>query len=532
MKRYLFGAVAAVALTFGGGSLALAKNLNVCWEGSPENLSPHLSESGTTLNALNFVFGRLVEFTPGTTKLEPGLAESWDVSDDGKSFTFHLRKGVKFQSNKVFTPTREFNADDVLATFNRMWKEEDPYHKVSGGQYEYFGDMGMPDLLKSIEKIDDYTVKFTLNDADATFLADLGMDFAGIDSKEYMDAMMKAGTPEVVDTMPIGTGPYAFVEYQKDAVIRYKGHEGYWGGKPPFDTVNAVISTESSVRKSKLEAGECDIMAFPSAPDVEALKKNPNVEVIQQSGLNALYLYMNVTKAPYDNVKVRHAINMAIDKKAIVKNIYLGQGIPSKLPIPPTMQAYDDSIKDYPYDPAAAKKLLEEAGVKEGTEVDLWAQPVQRPYNPDGKKMAELMQADLAKVGLKAKIVTYEWGEYRKRVRAGEHGMAQLGWTGDNGTEDNFLNVLFSCRSAREGGNNYSKWCDAEFSKLLDQAKYTADPKKRNVIYAKALRIFHEQAPVVDIAHSVVSWPVSKKVKNFHADPLGHVILRGVDKAE
>lgn len=532
MKRYLLGAVAAAALTIIGSSVASAKNLTVCTEGSPENFGPHLGESGTTLNAVYNVFDRLVQFTPGTTKLEPGLAEKWDVSDDGKQFTFHLRKGVKFQSNKNFTPTRDLNADDVLATFNRMFKEDDPYHKVSGGQYEYFGDMGMPDLIKSIEKIDDNTVRFTLNDADVTFLADMAMDFAAIDSKEYMDAMIKAGTPEMVDWQPIGTGPYAFVDYQKDAAVRYKRHDGYWGTKPAFDTVVYAIAKDSAVRKAKLEAGECDLMTYPAAPDVKALQENKDLQVLQQSGLNALYLYMNVTKKPYDNLKVRHAINMAIDKDAIIKNVYLGLGIKSKLPIPPTMWAYDDSIKDYPYDPAAAKKLLAEAGVPEGMEVDLWAQPVQRPYNPDGKKIAELMQADLAKVGLKANIVTYEWGEYRKRVKNGEHGMAQLGWTGDNGDPDNFLNVLFSCVAARAGGGNYSRWCNPEFSKLLNQAKFTSDVKKRTELYHKALKIFHEEAPVVDIAHSVVSWPMSKKIKNFHVDPLDHIILRGVDKTE
>src|SRR5262245_2302367 len=198
MKRQLLGAVAAAALAFGFANAATAKTLVYCSEGSPENFNPQINTTGTSFDTAYPVFNRLVEFIPGTTELQPALAESWDVSDDGLNYTFHLRKGVKFHARGAFTPSRDFNADDVITTFNRMWKADDPYSKVSGGAYDYFNDMGMPDIIKSIEKVDDYTVKFGLNVPEAPFVADLAMDFAAIHSKEYMDAMMKAGTPEKV----------------------------------------------------------------------------------------------------------------------------------------------------------------------------------------------------------------------------------------------------------------------------------------------------------------------------------------------
>jgi dipeptide transport system substrate-binding protein len=469
MRNRLLGAAAVAVLALGLAGGVQAKTLIYCSEGSPENFNPQINTTGTSFDAAYPVFNRLVEFEPGTTKVIPGLAEKWDVSDDGLTYTFHLRKGVKFHSNKTFKPTREFNADDVIATFNRMWKADDPYSKVSGGAYDYFNDMGMPDLLKSIDKVDDHTVKFTLNKPEAPFIANMAMDFAAIHSKEYMDAMMKAGTPEQVDQAPIGTGPFRLVDYQKDAVIRYEANPSYFRGKQKLDKLVFAITPDATARIAKLQAGECQIAPYPNPADLPKLKADPKLKVEEQEGLNVGYLAFNVEKKPFDDKRVRQALNMAIDKNAIIKAVYQGQGKPAKNPIPPTIWSYDEAIKPYPYDPKKAAELLKEAGVSNLT-TDLWYMPVQRPYNPDAKKVAELMQSDLAKVGITAELKTFEWGEYRKRLQAGEHQMGLLGWTGDNGDPDNFMGVLLSCGSARPGGQNIAKWCNKDFSDLIDQA--------------------------------------------------------------
>src|SRR5208283_2371620 len=167
------------------------------------------------------------------------------------------------------------------------------------------------------------------------------------------------------------------------------------------------------------------------------IREDKNLQLLSQPGLNIGYLAFNNTKAPFTNKMVRQAINMAIDRKAILTAIYQGAGEQAKNLIPPTMWSYNKSVQDWPYDPAKAKALLAQAGFPNGFETTLWAMPVQRPYNPDAKRMAELMQSDLAKIGIKAKIVSYEWGEYIKRTQNGEHDMALLGWTGDNGDPDN-----------------------------------------------------------------------------------------------
>jgi dipeptide transport system substrate-binding protein len=529
MKRQLLGAVAALAMIASFTIAAEAKTLVYCSEGSPENFNPQINTTGTSFDAAYPVYNRLVEFKPGTTEIMPALADKWDVSDDGLTYTFHLHKGVKWHSVKGFTPTRDFNADDVIATFNRAWKADDPYHNVSGGAYDYFNDMGMADLLKSIDKVDDLTVRFTLNEPNAPFIANMAMDFAAILSKEYMDAMLKAGTPEQVDQVPVGTGPFIFVDYQKDAVIRYKANPDYFRGKQKIDNLVFAITPDATARMAKLQAGECQVAPYPSPADIAKLKADPNLQVLQQEGLNVGYVSMNVTKKPFDDVRVRQAMNMAIDKDAIIKAVFQGAGKPAVNPIPPTIWSYDKDIKPYPYDPAKAKALLAEAGYANGFTTDLWYMPVQRPYNPDAKKIAELIQADLAKLGITAELKSYEWGEYRKRLQAGEHQMGQLGWTGDNGDPDNFMGVLLSCQSAREGGQNLSKWCNKDFSDLIDQAKKTSDVAKRTELYMKAQVIFHDDAPWIPIAHSVVYMPMSKKVVGFKVHPLGTHIFEGVD---
>ena len=171
-----------------------AKTLVYCSEGSPENFAPSINTTGTSFDASEQIYDNIVDFERGGTKVVPGLAEKWEVSKDGLEYTFHLRKGVKWHSNKNFKPSRDFNADDILFMFERQWKENDPYFKVTSSNHAYFGDMGMPKLLKSVDKVDDYTVKIVLNSPEAPFLSNLAMQYAGVQSKEYAIAMRDAAS--------------------------------------------------------------------------------------------------------------------------------------------------------------------------------------------------------------------------------------------------------------------------------------------------------------------------------------------------
>ena len=506
-----------------------AKTLVFCSEGSPENFYPGINTTGTSFDANSQIYSRIVDFERGGTKVVPGLAEKWTVSKDGLEYTFNLRKGVKWHSNKNFKPTREFNADDFMFAIERQWKENDPYFKVTSSNHSYFNDMGMPKLLKTVEKVDEYTVKITLNKPEAPFLSNLAMEYAGIQSKEYAIAMLKAGTPEKLDQEPIGTGPFMMIQYQKDALIRFKAFPDYWAGKAKIDDLIFSITPDASVRWAKLQKGECHVMPYPNPADLDAIRKDANVTVLEQPGLNIGYLAYNTTKKPFDDVRVRKAINMAIDKNAIVSAVYLSTGVAATNPIPPTQWSYNKAIKDDAFDPAAAKKALAAAGYPNGFSTDLWAMPVQRPYNPNAKRIAELMQADLAKIGVKAEIKSFEWGEYRKRMQAGEHQMGMLGWTGDNGDPDNFLNTLLGCDSAKTNGSNVAKFCYQPFEEVVQKAKVVSNPAERTKLYEKAQVIFKEQAPWFTIAHAVQLKPVRKEVVDFKLSPFGRHTFYGVD---
>ncbi|WP_457336956.1 ABC transporter substrate-binding protein [Rhizobacter sp. P5_C2] len=524
--------VATCLLACAGASFA-AKTLVYCSEGSPEGFNPQYYTTGTTFDAVSVpMFNRLVEFDTGTTNIIPGLAESWTAAADGLSYTFKLRKGVKFHSTAKFTPSRDFNADDVLFSYNRMADPNHPLAKTQpGATYAYFEDMGMKDIVDHVEKVDALTVKFVLKKAEAPFMANMAMDFASILSAEYGEKMKAAGTPEALDREPVGTGPFQFVSYQKDAVIRYKAFDAYWGGRPKIDNLVFAITTDASVRYAKLKTGECHVMAFPKPADVALMKSDPNINLVQQNGLNVGYIAFNVEKKPFDNKQVRQALSMAVNKKAILDSVFQGAGQPAKNPIPPTLWSYNDKVTDYAYDPAKAKDLLAKAGFPNGTEVELWYLPVTRPYNPDGKRMAELIQADWEKIGVKTKLITFEWGEYRKRSKTGEQHAMMFGWSGDNGDPDNFFVPLLGC-SAVKGGGNVSRWCNKEFEDLVQKAKAVTKQSDRAALYSKAQEITHEEAPWIPIAHSVRFDPVRKEVIGYKMDATAHHYFTKVDLAK
>lgn len=528
--RIMFAAFLMGATMLAGA--AQAKTLIYCSEASPEGFDPGLFTAGTTFDASSRpVYNRLVEFSQGKTEVEPSLAESWTISDDGLQYTFKLRPNVKFQTTDFFTPTRDLNSDDVVYSFERQFKNDHPWAKyIDGGTWEYFNSMGFPKLVSSVEKIDEMTVRFTLTRPEAPFLADLAMDFASILSKEYADKLLNEGRMADLNQKPLGTGPFAFVSYQQDQAIRYKAHTEYWRGKVKIDDLVFAIAADASVRLQKLKAGECHIFPYPNAADVDAIRADPNLTLMEESGLNIAYLAYNTLQPPFDKPEVRRALNKAINKQAIVDTVFAGAGTVAKNPIPPSMWSYNNTVEDDKYDPAAAKAMLEASGVKD-LSMKIWAMPVSRPYMLNAPRAAEIIQADFAAVGVKAEIVTMEWAEYLEKTRAKDRdGAVILGWTGDNGDPDNFLNTLLSCGAV--GGNNRAQWCNEEFDTLLKKAKETSDQAERTRLYEEAQLVFKREAPWATLDHSVVSMPMSKRVTGYVMSPFGVHEFQTVDIAE
>ncbi len=492
-----------------GGVIVFARS------GDSVGLDPARETDGESFYATAQIYDTLVEFVPGTTEIRPALAESWDVSDDGLTYTFNLREGVSFHDG---TP---FNAEAAQFSFERQLNEDHPYYQY--GPWKYWGYMDMNSIVESINVVDEYTLEFELAKNEAPFIANLAMDFASIVSP----AAVREHEGDFTSN-PVGTGPFKFVSWTKDDSIVLERNEEYWRRPAYADRLVLRVIPDATARYLALQNGEVDVIDFPSPEDLADMKADPDIKVLQQEGLNVGYLALNAEKEPFGDPRVRRALNYAVDKDAIIRAVYGEAGVPAKNPIPPTMWSYNDEIDPYPYDPQRARELLAEAGYADGFETDIWAMPVARPYNPDGRTVAEVIQAQWAEVGVQAEIVSYDWGTYLDRTDNGEHETALLGWTGDNGDPDNFLWVLLSIPAAEKPAGNISFWRNEEFNSLIKEAKETLDHDRRVELYEEAQVIFHEDAPWVPIAHSIVSVPMANYVQDFVIYPTGKRIFYNV----
>ena len=500
------------------------KRFVYCSAGSPSSFNPQLESDGATFTVTDHIYSRLFDFEYGTTKVVPSLIENSDVSDDGLEYTLDLKKGVKFHTTDYFTPTREFNADDVLFSFQRQMDPKHPYHKVNNGVYRYFEGMDMKNIIKDVVKVNSHRIKFILSHPNAPFHANLAMSFASILSKEYADKMLEAKTPEKIDHQPIGTGPFALNKYVKDTTIRLEAFKDYFSDRQEgnIDTLIFAITPDANVRLQKLKANECQLIAYPALEDLEVIRRDSNLKLAEQPAFNVAYLAMNVKKKPFDNKYVRQAVNHALNRDAYISAVYLGNAQRAESPLPPKDWAYSADTKKYDYSVEKAKALLKKAGLSQGFETDLWVMPVARPYMPSGRKLGEMMQADLARVGIRVQIITYDWPTYLEKSAQGQHTLAQIGWQGDNGDPDNFLHVLLSCAAAQKTTNR-SFWCHKQFDDLVTKAQKTTDHQERIRLYKEAQVIFKEEVPWVLIAHSKSYSAMRKNISNYKMRLVGSV---------
>ena len=498
-----------------GGTLVFGKS------GDATSLDPSHASDGESYYASSSLYDTLVQLKYGTTLLEPGLATSWDISKDGLEYTFYLRKNIYFSKTKYFNKKSEFTSKDVVFSLKRQFDKKHPYHNI-GGVFTYWEAMDMSNIVKDVVALDKYTVKIILKKPEAPLLANLTMDFSMILSSDYANYLLKKNRSNDLGKKPVGTGAFIFKKWIKDDRMIFTANKNYWEVVPHIDKLIFKTIPNSSVRAAELKAGSIHIMDFPNPSEVSNLEKDNNIKIIKQEGLNVGFMAFNTEKKPFDNVLVRRAISHAINMEKIVNAIYEGFGVVATNPIPPTLWSYNNSLKGYKYDVQKAKDLLKKAGYEKGFKTTLWAMPVAREYIPNGRKMAEAIQADLIKVGVDAKIVSYDWGTYLNKSAMGEHDMLLIGWVGDNGDPDNFLNILLSKHSAMmKPSENKSFWKNDEYTKLIDQAKIITNVKNRTKLYMKAQEIFEKDAPWKPLAHSIVVVPVLKMVENFKIFPTG-----------
>lgn len=496
-------------------------SLQVCTEASPEGFDVVQYNSLTTTNAsADVLMNRLVDYDAHTGKLVPSLAESWTVKPDGLTYDFTLRSGVKFHHTNYFTPTRDFNADDVVFSFQRMLDPSNPWNKVAVQGFPHAQSMQWPSLIKKIEAPDANTVRITLDHPDATFLATLSMGFASIYSAEYTAQLLKAGTPEELNSQPIGTGPFVFKRFQKDAMVRYEANPDYFQGKPAIDLLVYAITPDANIRLQKIRAGECQVALSPKPLDVTEASKDPNLKVEKTDAFMTAFLAINSQHPPLDKPEVRQAINLAFDKDSYLKTVFAGSARAANGPYPPNTWGYATDLPGYRHDVAKAKALLARAGLKDGFKTTIWTRPSGSLLNPNPSAGAQLLQSDLAAVGIKAEIKVIEWGELIRRAKTGEHDLLFMGWSGDNGDPDNFLTPQFSC-AAVKSGTNFARYCDKDLDNLISQGKAVTDQGKRSKFYHQAQEQIQKQALWLPLAHPTAFALTRKNVQGYEVSPFG-----------
>ena len=413
---------------------ALADSLVVCTEASPDALNAQLSTANTSFDVSEQIADRLVEMKIGGSDLVPGLAESWTISPDGLTYTFKLRHGVKFQSNANFKPTRDFNADDVVFSFQRMFDKSNPFYQSANGNFPEFVDLVAPNL--AVDRQGRRLHRGAQAEGAAGAAAAVVVDAAVLDPvggicRDAAKVRQAGGARPGADRdRPVQLR--AVSEGRGDPLPRVPRFLGRQGGAQPdrvakVDNLVFAITPDASVRYAKLRTNECQIARYPNPADLPAMRANPDIKVQEAAIAGTNYIRFRVDRKPLDDKRVRQALAEAIDMDNLVKAVFQGGGTPAASLVPPSLWGYDASLKPYKYDPDGAKKLLAEAGYPSGFTIDLWAIPVVRAYMPNGRRTAEMIQADWAKIGVTANIVTYEWGEYLKRSRAGEPSVGHAG---------------------------------------------------------------------------------------------------------
>ena len=479
-----------------GGTLIFGRG------GDSLTLDPAQLSDGESAKVCDMLYDTLIQYRADTTDLEPALAEAWESSTDGLVWTFHLRQGVQFHDG---TP---LNADAVVFSLTR------PQAVFHNFQAEF---------INQIIALDPFTVQIQLKTSFAPFISTLAGTAFSIVSPTAVQHFGGNFTNN-----PVGTGTFKFIRWDRDDKIVLEANDTHWAGRPSLNRIIFRSIPDNSVRLIELQQGNLHAMEFPNPDEISLIRGDAQLELLMQSSLNIGYLAMNMDKPPFDNLKVRLAINHAINKTEIIEHLYQGTGIPAKGPIPPALWSYDDTIEDYEYNPELAKQLLAEAGYPDGFETTLWALPVPRPYIPDGRALAEAIQSDLRNIGVEPKIVTYDWGTYLVKTENGEHDMAMLGWIADEGDPDNFFYYLLSTTYAEKPAFNIAFYRSDEMQLVLERARMSTDRDKRIALYQQAQAIFHRDAPWVPLAHAQRLLVVDRKVRNLKLSPVGWKYLRNV----
>jgi peptide/nickel transport system substrate-binding protein len=468
-----------------------------------ELIDPGFAWSEGDIDIVYHVFDGLVKFKNDELEVEPALATEWKVSDDGRTWTFKLREGVKFHDGT------DFKAEAVVQSFKRILDENNKHYGVVQGGFSYLEYL-MVDVIDDVVATDDYSVDFKLNQVFAPFLTYMGYYSQYIISPAALEQF-----GEKFPQNPVGTGPFVFEKWKKGEYVQLKTNDNYWGEKPKIDTLIFKVVPESSTRLMELQSGQVDVIKALDPGQLAKVEENQNLQLLSVPGANLFYAAFNTTKAPFDNKKVRLALNHAIDVDKIVEVIYEGSGTRAINSLPPTVFAFDETAGPYEYNPEKAKKLLAEAGYPNGFETNLQTFIYARPYVAKPVQVAEVIKSNLEAVGVKVNIITNEWATHSDIMDNMKHDIGLSGWY-DIPYPSNFLKTM-----ALEGAN--TGYEPEELVNLAKAAWATYDRAEQEEIYKEFQQKLYKAAPLIPIAHNNYTAAVRSNVKGFELDVIGTV---------
>jgi len=516
-RRTLLAGTAAVAMTLGAGA-ALAQTppgvLIVGQIAEPKALDPAAVTAVNDFRILMNVYDGLVRYKDGTLEVEPALATQWSISEDGTVYTFTLREGVTFHDGSTF------DAEAVKFNFDRMLKEDHPYHNTGPFPLSFFFS-----AVQAVDVVDTHTVKFTLNAPYAPFLSNLAYPTGLIVSPA---AVMEHGAE--FGRNPSGTGAFKFAEWRSNEAVVVEANADHWDGAPALQAVVFRPITDANTRTAEMLAGGIDLMVEVPPVSLSEFQGN-SFSVHEQAGPHVWFLILNAKEGPMADKRVRQAANYAINKQAIVNDVLEGTAAVAAGPTPPAFAwAYNQSLEPYPYDPAKAKALIAEAGA-EGAELTFFVTEGGSGML-DPVAMGTAIQADLQAVGLKVKIETYEWNTFLGQVNPGLEGkadMAEMAWMTNDPDTLPFL-ALRTDAWPDKGGFNSGYYSNPEVDKLLEAARASTDQAERAKLYQDMQVIVQEDAPWVFVANWKQNAVTSDRVGNFALQPSFFLLLDGVTK--
>lgn len=498
----------------GGGTLVFGRGTD------STSLDPAIVTDGESVKVITNLFDTLVRFRPGSLEIEPGLATSWSPSADGLTWTYRLRE-AKFHDG---TPV---DAEAVVFSFLR---QKDASHPAHTDACAYWEDSFA--CVEDVRAVDPRTVEIRLDRPFAPFEAAMTLfNMSIVSPTAWKSEGVDPATGKYryrFGERPVGSGPFRFARWNRDESIVLERNADWWGGRPPLERVVFKVVKENSQRFLLAEAGQLHVMDGLNPQDMEAARRNPSLELVTQPGLNVAYFAMNTLRPPFDDVRVRNAVALAIDKEKIRAAAYDGVGELMSTPLPKAMPGWKD-IPDRRRDVARAKALLAEAGHPDGFTTSISVMEIPRAYMPRPADVAVQIAQDLKEIGVVAKVEVAQWTRHLEDVKHGRHATCLLGWMADYGDADNFLYVLLDRDTARIGSsNNAAFYRDETVHGHLAAARAVTDRAERARLYGLAQDKIFADAPMVPLLQMPELRVVNRRVRGYRIFPAGGEYLGGV----